>query len=243
MRRSLRGCLLTVVLIAPLVTSACGDKPTVFQPLTRGPLSVTTKDGVRIAATVTGHGRRAVILASMSAEDQTSWTPLLIAARDIPVTLITFDRRGVGASDGTADDSPFPDDHTGADVTAVYDLLRSHGYPAIGCIGASLGGTACYLIARRPGLAALGILASNPPSGASTHYLDGLRYPKLFVVAKGDRELVWPVEHMAAGAPGPKRLLELDTDRHGTNIFVTPQARRLLDALAALVREMSSSSP
>jgi pimeloyl-ACP methyl ester carboxylesterase len=223
---------------------ACGtdrDRPPRFDPLPPGPLTVTTRDGTPIAGMVTGRVPRAVILASMSTTDQTSWEPFLAAARGLPVTLVTYDRRGVGRSGGTADPS-FPEQQTRLDVDAVYDVIRRHGYPAIGCIGASLGGVACYLVARQPGVTALGILAAPPPSGASLTYLNGLRYPKLFAVGKGDRDLVWTIEHMAASAPGPKRLIELDSDRHGTNLFSTAEGPRLIQALLDLVRQMPTSA-
>jgi alpha/beta superfamily hydrolase len=178
----------------------------------------------------------------MSTADQSSWEPLLAAARRLPVTLVTYDRRGVGQSDGV-DDNTFPEQHTRLDIDAVYNVLRQHGYPAIGCIGASLGGVACYLVARQPGITALGILAAPPPSGASLTYLNGLHYPKLFAVGKGDRDLVWSVEHMAAAAPDPKRLIELDSDRHATNLFMTTEGPRLISALVNLLRQMPQTAP
>lgn len=227
-----------IVGLIVMALPACQEqRPIAFRPLAQGPLFVRTHDGVRIAATVTGHGRRVVILSAMSTADQSSWAPFVAAAKD-QATLVTYDRRGVGASGGTADYLPFSDGNAKRDITAVYDLLRAHGYTSVGCIGASLGGTSCYLIARYQGVTALGIVASNPPSGASTDYLHGLHYPKLFVVGSGDRDLVWPVEHMEAGAPGPKRLVELDTDRHATNIFQTDQGPALLAALLRLVQSM-----
>ncbi len=210
-----------------------------FRPLAPGPTTVETSDGVGLAATVFGKGDRVVILAEMAASDQDIWRPITDAAPSLPFTLVTFDFRGQGRSGGVRNLLPFDEVVTRRDMEAVYGLLRRRGYRSITCIGASIGGTGCYLIARKPAIAGLGILASAPPSGATVDYLHGLRYPKLFAVAKADTDLVWGVEHMAQGAPEPKTLVEFDGSAHAANIFRTSDGPRLRDALLAFLRRIA----
>jgi pimeloyl-ACP methyl ester carboxylesterase len=235
---------IALVLVGAIVAGGVGmavrgaEQP--FEPLAAGATTVTTADGVDLAATVSGRGNRAVILAEMAASDQDSWRPLTRSAGSLPFTIVTFDFRGQGRSGGAPNLLPFDLAVTQRDMDAVYALLRRHGYRSITCIGASIGGTGCYLLARKPRIAGLGILASQPPSGATVDYLHGLTYPKLFVVAKADTDLVWSVEHMAQGAPGPKALVEFDGSAHATNIFRTPEGPRLRAALLAFLKGIGS---
>jgi pimeloyl-ACP methyl ester carboxylesterase len=182
-------------------------------------------------------GKSGVVLCHMYPADQTSWDT---TARDLSaqgLTVLTFDFRGYGRSQGAKDIQ-----YLDRDVTAAVQFVRAAGVQELVLIGASMGGTACLKAAAQ-----LQTLSSVRIAGVATfsapvefmglsarETVPSIVLPLLFVAAEDD-----------VGAEGARSLEQLSDARgelellpggdHGTGLFVGSQAEEarslLLDFL------------
>ncbi|HEX5505730.1 MAG TPA: alpha/beta hydrolase [Thermomicrobiales bacterium] len=125
--------------------------------------SVCSADGTRIAYQRGGEGPP-LVLVHGSADDHTSWAPLLPALRE-RFTVYALDRRGRGES-GAPDTAPYAIEREFEDVAAVVAAtgepanLLGHSYGALCALGAALrAGNLRRLVLYEPPIPA-------PPGGA-----------------------------------------------------------------------------
>jgi len=202
--------------------------------LREGAVSFETSDKVKLAGIAYGQGETAVILAHMMGSEQAAWQSFASELAKQGYTALTFDFRGNGKSGGKLNYVALD-----KDVLGAIAFLREQGFTRIVCVGASMGGTACAKAALTPGLAGLVVISS--PLTVSTMSSSGVRLvigdfkkltpAKLFVVAKGDTDLVESVKTMYDLSPDPKQITVLPGSAHGTDIFQSADGPALRDLL------------
>ncbi len=188
-----------------------------------GALTLTTSDGVELAAAVTGSGPTGVILAHMFGGSQADWQPLTGDLVASGYTVLTFDFRGFGQSAGPRDLKTLD-----LDIAAAADYLKSHGITRVICIGASMGGTACAKAASGVGAAGL-VLISSPlvmetPLEVKEETLKNLSIPKLFIAAEDDSPYASEVQQMYDWSADPRQIEIVSGNAHGTNLLVGTNA-------------------
>ncbi len=217
--------------------------PTITYPVTTEKISLTTKDNIRLAATLFVGGQdAAVVLAHMGIDDQTSWQAFAKTVAGRGFTALTFDFRCFGESDcsklGTSE-------HLHAeDMRAAIEFLRSRGLERIVCMGASLGGTICLNAALEENLAGLVVIASVGPTNLYKQYPKDLvnpGMPKLFIVTEKDRyaQVVSGTRFLYTSSPEPKTLKTFPGRVHGTELFNTDYRGEFRDMLVNFMIDAS----
>jgi len=243
----LSACQSAVPVVTPTViplplTPTSVPSPT---PLPVNQVTFQTEDGVRIAATLYGAGKIAVILAHQGTPgaDQTTWRQFATTLAENGFTAMTFDFRGAGQSGGTLDYALLD-----RDVRGAVQYLHDQQYHQIVCAGASMGGMACLRVAidDKPFIGLI-LLASTMTAGRSndlkisTKEMNVLTEPKLFITAKNDSVVVVQDTHrMYDLSPEPKELLLLDGTKHGTSLFQTEVAEKLSGAMLDFLKALPS---
>ncbi len=192
------------------------------------PVTFTTADDITLVGNLFGEGDIAVILTHMGeiGTTRTSWFPFarFIAANGY--TALAFDFRGWGASGGDHSYSKQKDD-----VLAAADFLRERGHERIICMGASMGGIACFNAALETDMVGLVVLAGGPVINEEIDY-SILTMPKLFICEEGDPyELIPSMIEMFDILPEPKEFVLIPGDAHGTRLFNTPAGDELRQLL------------
>ena len=198
--------LLAVLLAALTVAGACGgdddDSETASQeqeatrteddrvtPVARpGGFTFTNGDGQLLTGEVyDGGGETAVLLASMSRNDQRAWRPFAQDLRDAGYRAYTFDYRGYGRSEGERETATFDDDL----AAALEYVAAQEGVERVVIVGASAGGTAALAVAAAPpeDIEIAGVLTLSAPRefeglAAGTAGAEGL--PVVLLAAEDD---------------------------------------------------------
>jgi len=221
----------------PVTTPSPIGTPTMLptNPLFQIPteiVSFTTTDGIKLAGTLFGTGDTAVILAHQGTPgaDQRTWQPFANLLAEHGYTVLTFDFRGAGQSEGKLQYGDLA-----MDVSAAAQFLENRGYQKILCVGASMGGTACIRAAQDHAFGGLVILASTMTAGSGANSLrltpddlENLTQPKLFIAAENDfAPVVTDTKRMYEISSNPKSLLFLPGTQHGTNMFGTDSGEEL----------------
>lgn len=198
-------------------------------------VTFTSEDGVLLAGTIFGRGSTAVVLAHQGTPgaNQTSWYPFAKQLGERGFTVLTFDFRGIGDSEGELVYSELD-----KDVKAAIQYLRENEISEIICVGASMGGTACARAALEDKLEGLVLLASGMVAGLGQNSLTikpeefaGLTLPKLFITAQGDfPSVVNDTKKMYELSANPKEIYILPGTKHGTDLFET-EVREELTAI------------
>ena len=232
------------LLIAALLTvAACGDddssSPNTEAATTTGAAEVTTNttvpvsvetlqssdpievsiaaaDGLDLDATLYPGGSAWVVLAHMLPADKTSWTDLASLFQDEGYSVLAYNNRGYGASDGTREPFELTID---ADAVLGYALDNGAGQLVFG--GASMNGAAAMSLGASYDFEAIFVLSGVPafPGVADAEdSLPDVAEPILFVAAADDGSAVADAEDFASIAPDAEKLL-LTTGGHGTNML------------------------
>ena len=253
----------SALVLAALIATACSPTPSVGDPATTPaptptaplpptPTSVpatpppaielvtfTTRDDVRLAATLYNAGDIAVILAHQGTPgaDQRTWQPFAEYIAEKGFTALTLDFRGRGQSGGALQTNALI-----LDVNAAIQFLHERGYQRIVCIGDSMGGSACLRAAVENDLAGLVVIASPMSLGRPTDTqpadLAKLTLPKLFVCGEKDRfEFVLEqVKQMYELSPEPKQLKIYEgAPGHGTELFSSTIGDEFRDLLVSFL--------
>jgi pimeloyl-ACP methyl ester carboxylesterase len=233
-----RSLLPALALVAALTAAACGSATTqpavpsevietaealsravtITAPYSTTPVADDEHGPIALSGRVFGHGATGVILAHMRPADQTAWFPFAtkLAATNA-YTVLTFDFRGFGESEG---DKDF--DHVDTDLIAAYDYMRHQlGISRIYLVGASMGGTASIVVGARLPVAGV-VSISSPAQFQSMDALAAvpdLRAPKLFVSSADDVPAARSQEELWAASSDPKEMHTYAGDAHGTNIL------------------------
>jgi pimeloyl-ACP methyl ester carboxylesterase len=201
-----------------------------------------TVDDEKIAGTLYGEGGDfAVILGHMGEEgsnNRASWASFgkVLADRGIPALAIDF--RGYGGS--AAAEPSYT--RQAWDVLGAKEFLQGLGYERVVCMGASMGGSACFEAALQdPSFVGLAIIAS--PVRATEEEVAVLTMPKLFVCEKGDPYNLLPdMTETYRMVPGPKSLKTFAGTAHGTRMFGSPVGEEFSQALLDFLEQLRDSA-
>jgi 7,8-dihydropterin-6-yl-methyl-4-(beta-D-ribofuranosyl)aminobenzene 5'-phosphate synthase len=208
-------------------------------------VKLLNEDGVTLAGTFyPAQGDTAVLLAHMGIADQTSWQDFAMISASKGIAALTFDFQCFGKSECKARGG---DMSNLKDIRPAYDFLQEKGYTRIVCMGASMGGTACLMLAMEKELAGLVVIASERPIGTKQYPKDliGKSIPKLFIVADHDPYtfVISETQKMYDVSPEPKQLKIFSGDVHGTDISKTGQGKEFGDMLLDFLEEIKKKSP
>jgi pimeloyl-ACP methyl ester carboxylesterase len=200
------------------------------------PVPDEEEEPVTLAGHIFGDGSIGVILAHMRLDDQTAWYPFaqeLVDSGDF--TVMTFDFRGFGESDG---EKQF--DRIDTDLEAAYDYMREDlGIDKVFLVGSSMGGTAALVVAPRldiAGVISISAPGQFPPLDAEMT-VENITAPKLFITSEDDvpqartQEVLWEL------APQPKEQHIYPGDAHGTAIFATEHGPDLERRIIEFINE------
>jgi pimeloyl-ACP methyl ester carboxylesterase len=189
-------------------------------------VTFTTDDGVELTGELRGDGEPAVVLLHMYPSDRTAWGPFAETLADQGATVLTFDFRGYGDSDG---ERAIPE--IWRDVLAAVGFVRDRGHEEVVLVGASMGGTAALIVAAREDLAGV-VTLSAPTSFMGLTVLpeavELIEEPKLFVAAEGDGFAAGSAQQLYALASAPKRVEVVEGSDHGIELVSAGPVRRVV---------------
>lgn len=195
-------------------TLSTATSPTVVEATTTTgvPGSVTfPSDDLTLHGRVFGEGTDGVVLAHMRPTDQTSWWPFAEQVAAAGYTVLTFDFRGYGDSEGGGFAA-------GDDVAAAIAYLRSVGVERVIVVGGSMGGTGAVAAG---GDATAVVTLSAPTAFMGTDALaaaPALAGPLWAIAA--EEETPYPAEAEALAEAAPDGSFEILSGRaHGTYLF------------------------
>lgn len=178
-----------------------------------------TDDGLTLRGKIFGDGDTGVVLAHMFPADQGSWTDFAKElARSGEYTVLTFNFRGYGLSDGVKDIA-----HIDRDMLAAVRYL-SEGSEKVFVIGASMGGTAALRIASEHEVAGVATLSSPThfrglSAGEGLGQIEGA---KLFIAAGRDGGAPEAARGFYDRVREPRELEIVQGDAHGTDMLAQP---------------------
>lgn len=207
---------------------------------------ITTEDGMRIHAWHADAGDAAptLVWSHGNGGNIAGRGEILLALRARGLSVLAYDYRGYGKSEGTPNEAGVY-----RDALAAYDSERARGTSAgrIICFGESLGGAVSLYLATERACAGVAVVSTFTTlrDVARSHFgplaaLAGGRFDSLarlrplsvpLLVAHGDRDEIVPFalgEQLYAAAPEPKNFLRIAGAQHN-DIFAS---RALLDAIA-----------
>jgi pimeloyl-ACP methyl ester carboxylesterase len=202
-------------------------------------VTLKNEDGVTLSGTFyPAKGDTAVLLTHMGIADQTSWQDFAMISANKGIAALTFDFQCYGKSECKARGG---DMSNLKDVRPAYDFLQEKGYKRIVCMGASMGGTACLMLAMEKELAGLVVIASERPIGTGQYPKDLISksIPKLFIVADHDPYafVISEIQTMYDVSSEPKQLKIFSGNVHGTDLFKTEHGMEFQDLLIEFLEE------
>ena len=222
------------LLVLTCLLAACAAPPKAPTPtpfLAAGEFNIPMDDGTLISAVIHGKGQPLVILAYGAGME--SWEPLTSEIVAQGHTVLNFDYRGMGKSDGKVGNLI-------GDMANILRYLREHGYPKIICAGRSMGGGACLLAAHAPGMAGLVLMDSVTPRDfyptLKLRYND-LTYPKLVFVSK-DEGLLESNQAFFDATIQPKQLFIYPGSSH--NLLHTEYSDEIRQKILAFIKTVVS---
>jgi pimeloyl-ACP methyl ester carboxylesterase len=220
---------------AAIETAVSTSRPVVIDALdSETPEAGGAGGTVELHGHVFGHGPTGVILAHMRPADQTAWFPYAAQLGATgKYTVLTFDFRGFGESQGDKDFHVVD-----LDLTSAYDYIRDAlGIAKVFLVGASMGGTASLVLGTRvpvAGVVSVSSPAQFPPLDAVAAIPD-LRVPKLFIVSKDDKPQARDQATMVAEAPAPVDEVVYEGSAHGTDLLAGPNAAAVKQRITAFL--------
>jgi pimeloyl-ACP methyl ester carboxylesterase len=147
--------VLLALVAAACLLCACAEET--GRPDTDAPsVSFKTSDGITLRGHVFGSGGSWVILSHAFANDQSAWFPFAGELAGKRYHVLTFDFRGYGESDGNKQI-----DHGATDVVAALQYVRTQRPIRVVLLGASMGGTASFIVAASNPVDA--VIGLSPP--------------------------------------------------------------------------------
>ena len=199
------------------ITEEVMEEETGEEPLPKeGEVTFMTEDNVELNGNIFGSGKKWIILSHMFPTDQTSWFEFAEILKENDYTVLTYDFRGYGKSEGPKDVSKLD-----IDLTAALAYIKQYDPELIYLMGGSMGGTASLFVASQERID--GVISFSSPEeweGISAISVMGeIIAPKLFIASKGDTGAANSAAEMYEKSMEPKQLEILDGDSHGTFIF------------------------
>jgi len=241
LRTTLRGRTSLSVLIAFLLLGlldACGNaKQEEAEPYTPKQLALTTRDGVRIAATlypVPVEHPAGMILVHARGSNRARWGPFAARAQQDGIMCLAIDMRGHGESGGTPEGrqsfaSFERDDWLGVlnDIDCARSALLRHGADPdnLAIMGASIGANLAlqYAVDHLDMQAIVLISPGLEYCGVKTEEAMGAlgKRPCLLIVARGDAYAASSAAVLKDKAQGFSELREYGGSTHGTDLLAT----------------------
>ena len=196
-------------------------------------VNFTTADDMMLSGRVFGSGKTGVVLAHMYPADQTSWFPTAEELAASGYLVLTFDFRGYGDSTGSKDIELID-----LDVEAAVSEIEARGAQTVGLVGASMGGTACLVVAARLPVAAVATL-SAPVEFRGLSVADAIsavRAPKIFIAAEDDVGAEG-ARKLFQAAVEPKEIDVVPGSDHGTNLLTGSSGIEVHEVLLSFLKE------
>ncbi|AOY01170.1 hypothetical protein BJP62_12390 [Jeongeupia sp. USM3] len=214
-------------MVALVIATASGSAVAAKAPKQKAPaqaeapkpytvVSFTTDDGIRLAGRRYGKGDAWIILSHQANRDQASWEDFAAALAKDGYTVLSYDFRGYGQSQGRQAPA-----QAGQDLNAALAYARAQGAQRLGLVGASMGAMATVPAALEASPQAVVLLSIAPAYGSlavSDDALKALAVPRLFVSARYDSSHA-DSERMAAAAGVADTLIVSKGGGHGVDIF------------------------
>ncbi len=179
-------------------------------------VSFTTADGLALDATVYPAGSDWVVLAHMRPADKTSWTDLATLFQDEDYSVLAYNNRGYGESDG--DREPFD---LLIDAAAALEYATAQGARGIVFGGASMNGAVAMTLGAANDFDAIFLLSgvpSFPSAPDASDFLADVEEPILFVAAEDDGSAAADARSYADAAP-LSDLIVLAAGGHATRML------------------------
>lgn len=202
--------------VAAAPTSTTGTTPAQTTMAVPSEASITTADGLTLEATVYPGGSAWVVLAHMRPADRTSWAGLAGLFHGAGYSVLAYNNRGYGGSEGDREAYSLQ-----IDANAALEHARASGAESLVFGGASMNGATAMTLGASNDFAAIFVLsavASFPSVPDAAAFLPEVTEPILFVAAGDDGNAVGDAEAFFAVAPDPHRIV-LESGGHGTNML------------------------
>jgi alpha/beta superfamily hydrolase len=206
------GATATAPTAAPQATASATPEPGTFY--------FTTDDNVTLSGKIVGTGTTGIIFSSMDGDSKADWVDLapLLAARGY--LTLSYDYRGLGASQGYYDRTKLE-----SDVQAAIQIAQQHGVTKYILMGASLGGLVTLKIAAATHPTAVVALSAPQSFGGldvSDDELRAIAAPKFLGVAVGDAGVINSMQNIYNLTPQPKELHIYSGKVHGSLLLEAP---------------------
>ena len=185
-----------------------------------GTFYFTTDDNVTLSGKIVGTGTTAIIFSSMDGDSKVDWQDLapLLAARGY--TTLSYDYRGLGASQGHYNRSKLE-----SDLKAAIQAAQKQGATKLVLMGASLGGLVTLKVAATAQPTA--VVALSAPRGfggleVSDDELRAITAPKFLGVAEKDGGFISSMKAVYDLTPEPKELHVYQGNTHGSLLLEAP---------------------
>jgi len=178
-------------------------------------VTFTTADGIELSGRAFGVGDIGLVLAHMYPADQTSWFPAAEELAAQGYLVLTFDFRGYGESSGSKDIALID-----RDVEAAVKQIEALGAENVGLVGASMGGTACLMVAASDPVAAVATLSAPVEFRglSAAEAVTQVQAPKLFMAAEDDVG-AQGARDLYDSAQDPREILIVPGSDHGTDLL------------------------
>jgi len=199
-------------------TAAATEAPDVTAAGPAEPLTVsfTTTDGLALDATVYRGGSDWVVLAHMRPADKTSWAELATLFQAEDYSVLAYNNRGYGASEG--DREPFD---LLIDAAAALEYATAQGARRLVFGGASMNGATAMTLGAGNDFDAIFLLSgvpSFPSAPDASDFLADVEEPILFVAAEDDGSAASDARSYADAAP-LSELIVLSAGGHATRML------------------------
>lgn len=195
-------------------------------PIATEEINLLTSDGLSINGLLFRNpGDQSIILAHQRGQgfNQKSWRYFGEELAAKGYTVLTFDFRGIGKSEG---DINLMENMVVEDTLTAIDFLKNEGYHKVICVGAETGGTACLEAAQSQDLlgviAITAVLSLGEPTSISNEDLANLDIPKLFIYSENNQfeRIPSDMQSMYNLSPEPKNLVVFPGEAHGTEMLL-----------------------
>lgn len=207
---------LKIIVVALIILALSGCRAA-EKPLLSRRVSFTAADGVKLEGRFFGKGKTGLILAHMYPADQTSWFEFAKELADKGYTVLSFNFRGYGDSEGTKEIAKID-----LDEAAAIKFMKRRGIERPFLIGASMGGTVSLKLAAQSDVA--GVVSLSGPvefQGLSVlKDISKVKSPKLFLAADDDPAgAADSARWLYNNSPEPKEIKLFPGQEHGTYLL------------------------
>ncbi|MFA7248549.1 MAG: alpha/beta fold hydrolase [Dehalococcoidia bacterium] len=237
-----RGLFVAVAAMGVLASIATLDRPAPQPDRGSAPgarvVTMRTSDGVTLNARLWSRDpRRIVVYLHEYGDEQSTWWPTAEAGDPGDPSALTFDFRGHGASDGSAEDV----DATPEDVRAALAFVADEGYQQVVLAGAGMGAAAAMdAAAGWPQVRVLGISAPGEFAGMRpVEIVPALQDRVAFIASEGDLSARLSIAAFRERAAVPaSRIVMLKGGDHGEALFTGDHRREATAAFRRLLAEL-----